>query len=82
MTEPHGPAGVLDGGTYAESNQATREVSVCEVPKLQPEIREDLTGQAEMAERLVVVMKPGNAGGAKEPWFKVSERRSDNRRLT
>jgi RNA-directed DNA polymerase len=27
-------------------------------------------------------MKLGNSGGAKEPWFKVSERRSDNRRLT
>lgn len=35
-----------------------------------------------MAERPVVAVKPVNAGGAKEPQFKVSDRRSDNRRLT
>ena len=51
-------------------------------PRPQPEIREDQAGRMEMAERFVVVMKPGNSGGAKGPQFKVSERRSNNRRLT
>lgn len=30
------------------------------------------TGPAGVAERPVVVMKPGNSGGAKGPWFKGS----------
>jgi hypothetical protein len=35
-----------------------------------------------MAERFVVAKKPGNAGGAKGPWFQESVRRKDSRRLT
>ena len=34
-----------------------------------------------MAERSVVAMNPGNAGGAKGPWFQESVRRKDSRRL-
>ena len=34
-----------------------------------------------VADRPVVVMKPGNAGRAKGPWFEVNARRSENRRL-
>lgn len=32
-----------------------------------------------MTERLVVLTKPGNAGGWKEPWFKINARRSKGR---
>ena len=38
----------------------------------QPELREEQAGLLGVAERLVVVKKPGNAGGAKGPWFKES----------
>ncbi len=39
---------------------------------LQPEPRERQAGPWRVAERPVVVGKPGNAGGAKGPWFRVS----------
>jgi len=35
---------------------------------------------ASVAERLVRAMKPGNAGGAKEPQFKDQRRQEDGRR--
>jgi hypothetical protein len=35
----------------------------------QPESRERQTGPFGVAERLVVPMKPGNAGGGKGPWL-------------
>jgi hypothetical protein len=35
----------------------------------QPVLREERAGPCGMAERPVVVMNPGNAGGAKGPWF-------------
>ena len=38
----------------------------------QPDAREGQAGPYGVAERPVVVMKPGNAGGAKGPQFKVS----------
>ena len=37
---------------------------------LQPDAREGQAGPGRVAERLVVPMKPGNAGGGKEPQFK------------
>ncbi len=37
---------------------------------LQPDAREGQAGPRRVAERLVVPMKPGNAGGGKEPQFK------------
>ncbi len=39
---------------------------------LQPEPREGQAGPCRVAERPVVARKPGNAGGAKGPWFRVS----------
>ena len=36
----------------------------------QPGLREEKTGLRGVAERLVVVRKPGNSGGAKGPCFK------------
>ncbi len=38
----------------------------------QPEPRERQAGPLRVAERPVVVRKPGNAGGAKGPWVRVS----------
>jgi len=37
----------------------------------QPETREGCSGRFGVAERFVVPEKPGNAGGGKEPWFKI-----------
>ena len=37
----------------------------------QPEAREGQAGRAGVAGRLVVPLKPGNAGGGKGPWFKT-----------
>ena len=42
------------------------------VREAQPELREEQAGPFGVAEGLVVVMKPGNAGGAKGPWDKES----------
>ena len=40
----------------------------------QPDSREGQAGPRGVAERFVVARKPGNAGGAKEPWFKDNGR--------
>ncbi len=37
----------------------------------QPDAREGEFGRAGVAERPVVLRKPGNAGGGKGPWFKA-----------
>jgi hypothetical protein len=36
--------------------------------------REGQAGRLGVTERLVVLLKPGNSGGGKEPWFKTDER--------
>jgi hypothetical protein len=38
----------------------------------QPDTREGQAGRHRVAERPVVPLKPGNAGGGKGPWFKAS----------
>ena len=38
----------------------------------QPDAREGQVGRAGVAERLVVPLKPGNAGGGKGPQFKAN----------
>jgi hypothetical protein len=43
---------------------------VAEERNFQPATREGQAARREMAERLVVARKPGNAGGATEPQFK------------
>src|SRR5271165_1809021 len=43
----------------------------------QPDAREGEAGRCEVAERLVVPTKPGNAGGGKGPQFKTDARRSE-----
>ena len=39
----------------------------------QPDAREGQAGRHEVAERFVLPLKPGNAGGGKEPQFQVNE---------
>ena len=48
---------------------------------LQPGPRERQAGPLRVAERPVVVRKPGNAGGAKGPWFRVGVVRDGARRV-
>ena len=38
----------------------------------QPDAREGQAGRCGVAERSVVLVKPGNAGGGKGPWFETS----------
>jgi hypothetical protein len=45
---------------------------------LQPDAREGQAGPHRVAERPVVARRPGNAGGAKGPWFKVSAERGED----
>jgi hypothetical protein len=42
---------------------------------LKPDAREGQAGPQRVAERLVVPVKPGNAGGGKEPQFKVQRQK-------
>ena len=48
---------------------------------LQPEPREGQSGPLRVAERPVVVRKPGNSGGAKGPWFRVNVVENGARRV-
>src|SRR5271167_2541759 len=43
----------------------------CVIRDDQPEAGEGQAGRAGVAGRLVVPLKPGNAGGGKGPWFKA-----------
>ena len=43
----------------------------------QPEAREGQAGRSGVAERFVVLMKPGNAGGGKGPQFKTDAIRGE-----
>jgi len=52
-------------------NQATRETPSARARDSQPDSREGQAGPSGVADRLVVATKPGNAGGAKEPEFKI-----------
>ena len=70
MTErqvPDGPTGVVTTACLKRKRWATRETPAVRNCESQPELREEQAGPFGVAERLVVVMKPGNAGGAKGP---------------
>ena len=49
----------------------------CVIRDDQPDAREGQAGRAGLAERLVVPLKPGNAGGGKGPQFKTDARRGE-----
>jgi hypothetical protein len=61
-------AGMRVQGNRAQHGKPRR----VEVRDLQPDSREGQAGPGEVAEGPVVLAKPGNAGGGKGPWFKVS----------
>ena len=47
----------------------------------QPEIGDGWTGRDGVAERPVVLRRPGNAGGGKGPWFKAGAGSSEAREI-
>ena len=75
---PIGPTGVLTTACAKEESTGNTG-SPCGADACpQPELREEQSGPQRVADGLVVVLTPGNAGRAKEPWFKVSVRSGDS----
>src|SRR5438552_5517441 len=64
------------GSMYTRKAHATREAPMCDQDD-QPDAREGQAGRSGVAERPVVPMKPGNAGGGKGPQFKTDARRGE-----
>ena len=64
------------GSMYTRKAHATREAQDA-VRDDQPDAREGQAGRPGVAERLVVLLKPGNAGGGKGPQFKTDARRGE-----
>ena len=52
-----------------KEQRATREAPTVRGRGSQPELREEQAGPFGVADRFVLLMKPGNAGGGKEPDF-------------
>ena len=61
---------------YTRKAHETREAPGA-VSDDQPEAREGQAGRLGVAERFVVPLKPGNAGGGKGPQFKTDEIRGE-----
>src|SRR6201994_1283021 len=64
------------GSMYTRKAHATREAPMRDQDD-QPDAREGQAGRIGVAERPVVPMKPGNAGGGKGPQFKADARRGE-----
>src|SRR5207244_5877965 len=64
------------GSMYTRKARATRETPMRDRDD-QPDAREGQAGCTRVAERPVVPMKPGNAGGGKGPQFKTDARRGE-----
>ena len=71
-------AGVMVTARSQEGNHATREACLVAARDGQPNAREGQVGPSEVAERLVVPLKPGNAGGGKGPSFRFDVERSES----
>ncbi len=52
-----------------KEERETRETPTVRGRVSQPELREEQAGPSGAADRLVLLMKPGNSGGGKEPDF-------------
>ena len=65
------------GSMYTRKAYATREAPRRGRSDDQLEAREGQAGRHEVAERFVLPLKPGNAGGGKEPQFKTDAIRSE-----
>ena len=68
-TAPDGSVGVMASACMEEEIVGTREAPTVRGRGSQPELREEQAGPSGVADRLVLLMKPGNAGGGKEPDF-------------
>jgi hypothetical protein len=60
-----------------EEDRATREAYQEGKREAQPATREGQAGPDQVTEGWVVPRKPGNAGGGKPPWFRVSAGKSE-----
>ena len=67
---PSGPTGVMATARRHQEKHGTREAPAAAARDRQPEAREGQAGPSGVAERFVVPLKPGNAGGGKGPPFK------------
>jgi hypothetical protein len=76
-----GSAGVLAPACRHRETSTTREAFRGAGMSVQPDAREGQAGPRKVAERSVVAKKPGNAGGAKGPWFWSAEGRSNDRAI-
>jgi hypothetical protein len=68
-TASNGSVGVVAPACLEEEIVGTREAPTVRGRGSQPELREEQAGPSGVADRLVRLMKPGNAGGGKEPDF-------------
>jgi hypothetical protein len=74
------PAGVLATACRQRGPYATREVPAVIAVRDQLAARERQAGLYGMTERLEVPLKPGNAGGGKEPQLKGNARSNEGPR--
>src|SRR5580658_1299282 len=72
---PSGPPGYWRRHVGKRRDNATPETHAVRGRAPQPDAREGQAGPLGVTERSVVPAKPGNAGGGKGPWFKVSVKR-------
>ena len=68
-TASNDSAGVVASACMEEEIVGTREAPSMRGRGSQPELREEQAGSFGVADRPVLLMKPGNAGGGKEPDF-------------
>ena len=68
-TASNGSAGVVASACMEQEIVGTREAPAVRGRGSQPELREEQAGPSGVADRFVLLMKPGNAGGGKEPDF-------------
>src|SRR5450759_3644985 len=69
-------AGAVAAACTQRKKHATREAPRRAGGIEKPEAREGSSGRCGVTERLVVLVKPGNAGGGKGPWFRTDATRS------
>jgi hypothetical protein len=67
------------GGACTQGKRTQHGKPQCVIRDDQPDAREGQAGRTGVAERLVVPLKPGNAGGGKGPQFKTDARRGEGR---
>lgn len=75
---PRGSAGVMAMACMKEEDRCNTGKPIGRASvKLNRHPVRDRPGPLGMTEGLVLPTKPGNAGGGKQPWFRVSARQSE-----